>query len=358
LLSSVSDQSVLEANYQLEQGLRLAEKLLPVSSPFAASKEQASEFPASEHEEDISKLEKRMSGLIGDIEKGVERTREKVEGQMGRRDKGDYKELCVRLEAALRKHQDEADTIQRLHYQEMEELKAQHSLQLQSLQSSLQKTLKDQEILSNSQENVRNLMRELKKANEVIANVEKWKDEKKELEAELRKMSGENSSLRARLASLQATNHAFSQQLAAYKSSMSGSVSELSTEVQRISKLQERLEIREERMKMTIADLEGVIGARLRTERQETMPLPTQISAVQSFSKLNTSQEAANVSQETEYDLSGLGRMIEEECEVSDSHKARIFECVQALVLSTGRRELLTAVERLQTQLLGQTEGA
>jgi hypothetical protein len=171
-------------------------------------------------------------------------------------------------------------------------------------------------------------------------------------------MSGENSSLRARLASLQATNHAFSQQLAAYKSSMSGSVSELSTEVQRISKLQERLEIREERMKMTIADLEGVIGARLRTERQETMPLPTQISAVQSFSKLNTSQEAANVSQETEYDLSGLGRMIEEECEVSDSHKARIFECVQALVLSTGRRELLTAVERLQTQLLGQTEGA
>jgi len=355
-LSTIPDQSLQEANYRLEQNLRAAESLLTGSGPFAASAERTSEAQDSERAEEIGKLEVRMSGLIGEIEKGVERTREKVqglEGQWSRRDQVDYKELCVRLEAALKRHQNEADTIQRLHHQELEDLKSSHSLQLHSLQSTLETALKGQESLSNSQENVRNLMRELKKANETIENLEKWQAGKREMEAKLREIEGENRYLRTQSSTLQASNQAFSQQLAAYRTSMSTSVADLSKEVRTITKKQERLETREERLKMTISDLESGL---FREKPGETLRLPTQISPVRSLSHLNEGDISLSSKEDTEYDLSGMGRMAEEPVEdhislEKDSFRAYVLDFIGKVASLESYRELQAAVERIQREL-------
>lgn len=297
-----------------------------------------------------------MSGLIGEIEKGVERTREKVqglEGQWSRRDQVDYKELCVRLETALKRHQNEADTIQRLHYQELEDLKSSHSLQLHSLQSTLEKAQKDQETLANAQENVKNLMRELKKANETIEILEKGIAGKREIEAKWREIEGENRYLKANLSTLQASNQTFTLQLANYKTSVSASVADLSKEVRSITDKQEKLEIRAERLKMTISDLESAF---YREKPGETLRLPTQISPVRSFSHPNQQDISLSSQEDTEYDLSGLGRLTEEPEEGwispgKDNFKAWVLDFVRKVVVSGSFGELLGVLERFQRQL-------
>lgn len=344
-ITSESDLEVQEAVHRLEQSMHQAECLL-LSSTRVPS-------PKLNESDDLLKMEERMSGLIDDIETSVLPTQSlpPFSSKPHKTADLDYKELCLRLETALKRYQDEHDSLKRQHFQDIESIKTEHLLEIQTLQMKIDQGKNMQEELKNSQNNVKSLMKELKKANILIEELEgKTGQNRRELKMSLEKLSEENRVLAKDLHKFKKANDYLKKEIADYKSSVSKSVDGLTREIQRILSTQERLEMKEERMKMRMEDLEASVN-REGSGYQVTLSIP----------RLGTSQDylQTNQGEELDYDVSGFGRMMadteEDPIVVKTSSdfptledKLQLFELMKSLFLSNSPSDLHTAITSFQ----------